>query len=51
MLAFVVLVIAVVLGTALHYAIYRDVNAALAFGAGSLAIALVPALAGLYGGK
>lgn len=46
---FVLLVVAAVIGGAVHYAFRRDTNAAFSFGAGWLAAALVPALAALAG--
>jgi hypothetical protein len=46
---FVLLVVAAILGGAVHYAFWRDTLAAVAFGAGWLAAALVPALAALAG--
>lgn len=49
-MAFVILIIAVLLASGVHYIVRRDTTSALAFGAGLLVFALVPALVGLYGG-
>lgn len=48
-MAFVLLVVAALVGGGVHYAFMRNTIAAVAFGAAWLAAALVPALAALAG--
>jgi hypothetical protein len=48
---FVLLVLAILIGMGVHYAIKRDTTDALAVGAALFTVALVPLLAALFNGR